>query len=295
MPISRNPIIPFIRRFTGMLGDLLSEAHAPCPLCQMPARKSDPDPFLRTSLPRDARLLQLCRGCAAAVPWITHIACAVCGRPDPCPDCRRRSDAHFIISRSAVRYDDSVREWLALFKYRGDERLVYPLADMLDIAYVRLAHELSNRGAVQRWDAIIPVPVSPDRLMERGFNQAERLASQLCARRGIPLAELLVRTRHSEKKSLQSRLARLKSVDGLFTADPEAVASFISSRLSQVLAAPSPNHTSLQSRSIRVLIVDDIYTTGSTIDACAAALHQAFGSLAPRLKLDIYAITLARS
>ncbi|MBD3920816.1 ComF family protein [Paenibacillus sp. PR3] len=294
MQMSRNPIIQSIRRFAGVLGDLLSESHAPCPLCQMPARRSDPDPFLRTSLPRDARLLQLCRNCSAAVPWITHIACAVCGRPDPCPDCRRRSDAHFIISRSAVRYDDSVREWLALFKYRGDERLVHPLADMLDVAYIRLDRELRSRRPTLRWDAVIPVPVSSDRLMERGFNQAERIASQLSARRGIPMAELLVRTRHSEKKSLQSRLARLKSVDGLFTADPEVVALFISNCLSRGLI-PSPNHRSVPRHPIRLLIVDDIYTTGSTIEACAAALHQAFGSQAPRLQLDIYAITLARS
>ncbi|WP_317966136.1 ComF family protein [Paenibacillus sp. CCS19] len=292
MPL--NLITGSIRRIAGRLGDLLSEAHTPCPICQLTARKSAPDPFLRSALPRDAKLLQLCRGCASAIPWITNIACAVCGRPDPCPDCRRRSSAHFILNRSAVRYDDAIREWLALFKYRGDERLVRPLADMLDIALIRLDHELRNRLPAHRWDAIIPVPVSPDRLMERGFNQAEKLASLLCARRGVPLAELLIRTRHSEKKSLQSRFARLQSVDGLFTADPEAVSLFISEWLSRGTAA-SPNHPPVPQRSIRLLIVDDIYTTGSTIEACAAALHEAFDSQAPRLPLDIYAITLARS
>jgi competence protein ComFC len=290
MPISQLPLIPAIRRIAGKLGDLLSEAHTPCPICRATARTAAPSPLLRDTLPRDAQLLRLCRRCASIVPWIEHIACAVCGRPDPCPDCLRRSDAHFVMSRSAVRYDDSVREWLALFKYRGDERLAHPLSDMLDIIFARLDLELRSRTPSHRWDAVIPVPVSPYRLLERGFNQAERLAALLCARRKLPLAELLVRTRHSEKKSLQSRQARLQSVDGLFRADQAAVTAFLSS-----MVQSSPLSPAVRRSMLRLLIVDDIYTTGSTIDACAEALQQAIGNLAPQLHVEIYAITLARS
>ncbi|WP_127532066.1 ComF family protein [Paenibacillus kobensis] len=270
-----------IRSAAALIGGLLSESARSCPLCRTPARGIQLKADIRASLPANAALLGICRACASEIPWIGPIACAVCGRPDPCGDCARRDTAHFICSRSAVRYNDRIREWLALFKYRGDERLAEPLADMLDIAFRRLEAMLQSRMPGHRWDAVIPVPVSSERLAERGFNQAERLAELLCSRRSLPLCKLLHRTLHSEKKSLQSRLARLKSAEGLFVADNTAVHAFV-----EGMSRPGP---------VNLLILDDIYTTGSTIEACSEAVSSAIQRYLPNRNVQVYAVTLARS
>jgi len=253
-------------------------------------------PHAGAALPVDAPLFDICRACASDIPWIDSIACTVCGRPETCGDCARRRNAHFVCSRSAVRYSDRVREWVALFKYRGDERLAGPLADMLDLSFLRLELTLRGRVAGSRWDAVVPVPVSDERLAERGFNQAERLAALLCARRGLPMRRLLLRTRHSEKKSLQSRLARLKSAEGLFVADDEAVRAWIEELLGRELASLSADRPARRvRRPVRLLLVDDIYTTGSTIEACSEAIAAALRRHWPGSDLRVYAVTLARS
>ncbi|MWC30924.1 ComF family protein [Paenibacillus sp. MMS18-CY102] len=203
-----------------------------------------------------------------------------------------------------MRYDERVREWLALFKYRGDERLATPLAALLTYAFRRLDLELNSRTlSARKWDAVIPVPVSEERLLDRGFNQAELLARELCGQMKLPYAELFIRTRDSEKKSLQSRLARLQSVEGLFAIDPTALERFfpISSNGATAIPAPEgpvsshsyPHHAS--TGLLRLLIVDDIYTTGSTVNACAQVLHEALRQYAPHVQIHVYAITVARS
>ena len=101
-------------------------------------------------------------------------------------------------------------------------------------------------------DAIIPVPVHPSRRRKRGFNQAEVLAKIVGERLGIPVkAELLRRTKKTLPQKELSVGERLKNLSGAFRADeiPENIR--------------------------RVLLVDDIYTTGSTIEACTRVLKAA--------------------
>ena len=73
----------------------------------------------------------LCPDCRSAIPWITRIVCRVCGRPGSCGDCARRTDSAFVSNRSAVSYDEMIRGWLALYKYRGHEALGLLLGEML--------------------------------------------------------------------------------------------------------------------------------------------------------------------
>ncbi|MFD1953943.1 ComF family protein [Paenibacillus thailandensis] len=273
---------------------LIQPASPACPFCGKPVSYGAASSVrnIQPLLPAVFRR-QVCASCIAGIPWVNRIVCPVCGRGEYCPDCPRRSRPHFVCNRSAVRYDDRMRGWLALYKYRGNEELEERLADMLMPPLRQMALELGVRTAAPRgrkrafgqapdrvlfWDAVAYVPVSRERAAERGFNQAERLAQGLSARTGLPVAHLLHRTRHSGKQSFKTRGERMENTKELFRADPAAIAGL---RPYGMQAVPSP---------VRLLLVDDIYTTGSTMEACSAALQQA-----SPYPLRIYGLTWARS
>ncbi len=274
----------------------LNPSSGECPFCgkglkQNPPSLSSPHSDSRKTYlsylpPAFAR--SVCSSCLAAIPWLTPIKCRVCGRGITCPDCIRRTDAMFIANRSAVQYSSEMREWLAQYKYRGNERLELLLAQMMFPAFIAVTKEaekqsfLTQLSPIPIWDAVTFVPVSSERAEERGFNQAERFASILANQHQLPLYDLLVRERHTGKQSFKTRLERMKDTQRLFHANPHAMALLQNDVLSSPMKA--------QSRSIRILLVDDIYTTGSTIGACAAALHQH-----SEVPLDIYSLTWARS
>lgn len=222
-----------------------------CPMCGQHSR--DHSPLLlpvRHSDPR--RILQsLCRTCRSAIPWITHPLCLVCGRAETCGDCARRKVRHYESCRCAVRYDDTMRDWLARYKYRGNERLAPVLAAML-------AYAFESRFASLSFDAITSVPLSPERLRERGFNQAERLAIQLADWYSIPYVPLLSRIRHTEKQSLKSRRSRVVDMRGIFASMNGTIDFSLS--------------------SANLLLLDDVYTTGSTINECARIIRGAYPS-----------------
>lgn len=220
----------------------------------------------------------LCRTCAASIPWITAPVCRICGRSEACPDCPRRTQRHVAFCRSAVRYNDRMREWLALYKFRGSEKLAPLFAAMLAYAYERMAREAGNSA----FHAITAVPLASARLEERGFNQAEQLARQLAQWFQIPYVSLLGRTRHTRKQSQKDRRSRLQDMQGMFA-----------------LAAPRQLQ-GLQSRHaqpLRILLVDDIYTTGSTINECAKALRSpgSHSGIAASATPIVYGLLWARS
>ncbi|GAA0137587.1 hypothetical protein YSY43_44280 [Paenibacillus sp. YSY-4.3] len=154
--------------------------------------------------------------------------------------------------------------------------------------------QMKNEFGIQKtyFDAVTFVPLSEERWVERGFNQAEELArgAALAGGRtgsGLPLLNLLMRTRHTDKQSFKSRYERLKNMQGVFQAlpnAPERLARAISQsrRLCYDYAGP-----------IRLLLVDDVYTTGSTVNACAAVLQNICAGLGS--SGEIYSLTWARS
>lgn len=225
----------------------------------------------------------LCSTCSASIPWIERHVCRICGRPEFCPDCPRRTERHLIFSRSAVRYDDRMRELLALYKYRGSEKLEPLMGAILSAAYERICRELGAHSARSPFHAVTAVPLARERLEERGFNQAERMASQVAARYGAPYRQLLQRVRHTEKQSLKTRKTRLTDMRGNF----EAIVESIGDWKSEVD----------DNQPARILLVDDVYTTGSTVNECASALQNAFYGLATgsRSRLEIYGLLWARS
>ncbi|MBO9599111.1 MAG: ComF family protein [Cohnella sp.] len=219
-----------------------------CPMCGQRCRDDSPR-LVPVRHPRPRRILQaLCGTCRSDIPWITHPLCLVCGRAETCGDCARRKARQFEACRCAVRYDERMRDWLARYKYRGNERLAPILAAML-------AYAFESRYAVMSIATITSVPLSPERLRERGFNQSERLAELISEWYGIPYMPMLRRIRHTEKQSLKTRRNRVIDMRGNFESMKEK--------------SPSTY------RSGNFLLLDDVYTTGSTIDECARIIRGA--------------------
>jgi competence protein ComFC len=131
-----------------------------------------------------------------------------------------------------------------MFKYRGKEDWAEPMGQMM-------AECLQETG--WRAQGITFVPLHPDRLAERGFNQAERLATVLAAWSKLPLYPVLERITPTTPQSRSNRHQRLVAMRGVFGVSP-------------TFREPLP---------ASLIVVDDVYTTGATLVDCARALAQA--------------------
>lgn len=193
-----------------------------------------------------------CRRCAQRVVRIAPPFCLVCGAPVEageasrvCAACEKMRPAYDRL-RGVVVYDPAVAAAIKSFKYQRDVTLARALA--------RVLHGVSGSGL--RWndyDAIIPVPLHPVRLRERRFNQALLLLRELPDSRSLPIRpDLLQRVRHTTPQAELSAKERRENVKGAFAVTPE---------------------TSLT--DLRVLLVDDVASTGSTLHECAKVCKQA--------------------
>lgn len=234
---------------------LLQSNHITCIICQHRRRDNE----------------LLCRHCADQIPWITHIQCRTCGRSECCSDCTRRNQAYFVMNRSAVRYDEMMKQWLAQYKYRGHERLQALLTQMLSYAYLQLERELLHQH--QAVHAITYVPLSEERMEERGFNQAEKLAKGLATIYKLPCIPLLTRNVHTDKQSYKKRAERMLDLRHAFKIKPTALQAFHKLRAS--------------SSEVNIILVDDVYTTGSTLNECARVIQR-------DISANIYGLTWAR-
>lgn len=149
----------------------------------------------------------------------------------------------FEIARAAFVHEGSLRRALQRLKYGGAARLAAPLAAA---ALPALGEMLDMLGGET---VLVPVPLHPERLRQRGYNQAALLAVELGAGRGLPVLEALVRRRPTARQHGLGKAARLRNLRGAFGP-----------------GAPLPPG------SIPVL-VDDILTTAATLEACAEVLR----------------------
>ncbi|NQX61935.1 ComF family protein [Paenibacillus qinlingensis] len=241
------------------LFSLLSPRREACLLCKQV-----------TSLERGE--LGLCHGCYTRIPWIRKVVCLSCGRGEHCPDCRRKPHTYFVKSRSAVRYDETMKELLARYKYRGDERLKAVFGHMLVHAFQQLRLDRVSASAGQVRECITYVPVSEQRMQERGFNQAEQMARELGRRVNLPVLYLLKRSKHTAKQSFKKRSERIDDLAHVF--------EFDSTELGRIIGYGEP---------IIIYIVDDVYTTGSTMNQCAMVLKQEMS-----IPVEICGLTWAR-
>jgi competence protein ComFC len=198
----------------------------------------------------------LCGDCYQSIPWIDDVKCKTCGRADACTDCTRRSCTYFTANRSAVRYQPNMKEWLARYKYRGDERFNEIFASMLKKNFKAWNVQLSIDSSA--FVCFTYVPLSQNRLETRGFNQAEQLARLLGAQLNVPVLPLLKRKVDTAKQSYKTRQERLADLDHVFEMDYSGV------RLLEQNMSSGMRH-----KEITVWIIDDVYTTGSTLNQCA--------------------------
>ena len=199
----------------------------------------------------------LCRDCFDELPLVGHPTCERCGMPTAfetpaCEDCKN-VDFGFAAAQAALRYEGVGKEIVHALKYRSYfrvvERLMMPL--MLDA--------LPGSG---NFDAVVPVPLHRSRLRRRGFNQSELMARGIADETGSSVSDILEVKRKTRDQIQLSANARRENVRGAFRA-----------------RGPVRG---------RVLLVDDVFTTGATLSASAEALRDAGAS-------EVYAATFCRT
>lgn len=248
-----------------MTGQAKHGVHPQAPAGNVPCGKNDMQMRLKNALQKLLVLLYpnrcpvcdrilydtlICPACAGKIRYITQPFCYTCGKPvanaaqEYCADCARKKH-EFKQGRAVFQYQGPVRGMLYRYKY-GNRR-----------DYT----EFFAREAVRRFgpwlrqlgiDLVMPIPLFKKRMQRRGYNQADLFAKRLCGLCGFDYdARSLVRVRNTapqKQLSVQERKNNLKN-------------AFKMNR----------NVVNLK----RVLLIDDIYTTGSTIDAAALVLKQA--------------------
>lgn len=187
----------------------------------------------------------LCEACLASIERVRPPICPRCGRPVPharlCAVCRRTPSSLDSI-RAVAYFEGSLREAIHSFKYENNRNLAGPLGRLL-CDYVA-EHPLPA-------DAIVPVPLHVNRLRERGYNQSALLGRELSRQTGLPVVEdVLHRIRETVPQVNLDAQSRRQNVRDAFQC---------------------ANH---RLRGLRVVLIDDVCTTGATLNACGVALRQ---------------------
>lgn len=193
-----------------------------------------------------------CPQCAQTVEPVVPPICPHCGRPQPqplplCSRCQMGERDAFSLVRIATLYRAPLRQAIHALKYGGQPELAGPLSRYL-VAVVQRPPWPEILAGI---DGIVPVPLHVARLTKRGYNQSALLAGGLSERVRLELAEnWLIRTRQTESQVGLSAVQRQQNVADAFHADASVAGK-------------------------RLLLVDDVFTTGATLAACAQALRQA--------------------
>ena len=189
----------------------------------------------------------LCHSCRWTVPYIAPPLCPRCGKPQPggtlCPSCvdwQAKIDG----IRSPFQFDGVIRQAIHQLKYRNLRAIATPLAEMLN--------DYLATNPVPG-EVLVPVPLHRKRLRERGYNQSSLLAKELAKLTRLPVIDdYLIRKRF---------------------APPQTRSTTVDERRSNVVNAFTCRNHRLKDK--QVLLIDDVSTSGATLDACAAALKAA--------------------
>ncbi|MCF6276261.1 MAG: ComF family protein [Candidatus Magasanikbacteria bacterium] len=199
-----------------------------------------------------------CLGCDTEGKWICDncrfsfdtngiFLCAVCKTHTvfgkTCDKCKKKTNLESVCAVFNFKKNLNASNLVSIWKYQYAEELVENI-DNFAQEFAR-----SNFSLFLEIDAIVPVPLHPRRFAERGFNQAEIIAQSLSKVLEKPVVNLLKRKRYTKQQAKLKKHKRIKNVVGAFTTQKDF------------------------QKYNRVLLVDDVYTTGSTINECANVLH----------------------
>lgn len=205
----------------------------------------------------------LCSDCVGALPWIGPGACPGCGYPagphaihaDGCFRCRG-GRLNLTGAASVARYRAGARSLVLAFKFGGETELAAPIAALM-------GERLRGADFAGKLDLVLPVALHPAKRRQRGFDQAGLLADRVARHVGLPCrSDLMRRAIHTKPQATLQREARLENMTGAFTASGEVEGK-------------------------RLLLVDDVMTTGATMAECARACRDAGAR-------RVYALTFAR-
>ncbi len=203
----------------------------------------------------ESAFYSLCPSCVRILSWANRDNCEKCGKPlnlhstgGQCEDCRNE-ERPFEKGFTCVRYGHTERELVHELKYKEKPYLAAPFGQLM---YERLAVECIDE------DLIVPVPMSREKEKQRGYNQAALLAKAISKKQGKPChPHLLKRIKDTTPMSRLSASERRENVQDVF-------------------ALKKGNESMVSGKS--VLLVDDVFTTGSTAAGCTEVLLDAGAS-----------------
>jgi competence protein ComFC len=189
----------------------------------------------------------LCESCQAMLKPVEPGCCPKCGsllEEGSCETCRQTS-FDFELSRSVFHYEEPLTSVIHALKYRGHTKGTGFLANAM-------ATYINDRSEFKACDYITAVPLHPVRKRERGYNQSELIARKVSRLTGIKYIKAVSRKRYTASQTMLHREQRLKNLSGAFK---------------------SKSRTALTGKS--VILVDDVFTTGSTLNEISGCLHGA--------------------
>lgn len=193
----------------------------------------------------------VCGRCWAAVPRLPHPHCARCGHPrgrgDACATCALLPPFIRAVRSYTWMPDPAASAVLRALKYDGWSAVASPIGRRL--AELRFPADVETERA-----ALVPVPLAPVRERERGFNQARLIAEVVAARWKLPVIDAVRRVRATTSQTRLTPAERLANVRGAFVAASDGSFPLVGRHL---------------------VLVDDVFTTGATLNACAGALFAA--------------------
>jgi len=210
---------------------------------------------LNDTQPRD---MLLCRLCQSLFETISSPICKCCGIPtekevERCVSCFGKGFS-FAQNRATFLYDELMRDLLHELKFRQNKQIAHSLGKLWAMHI-----QLSTSDVI-----LVPLPMHKKKQQERGFNQAEILTQYLSQQLGIPMENVLLRTVDTPPQSGLHPRQRVENVAGAFEV---------------------AKHTTTEGKNY--IIVDDIYTTGASLNECASVLKEAGAASVSCMTLSI--------